>query len=244
MQTLFNSRALGDRYEQKREVPMKRKYLAAIMVFISLALIGCGHDHSSAPPPPSPPIVTQIFTDQVIDGDILVPFGTPIANGIVTEGMTPTVQSVFAGINPATGDEYRAFLDFPLGGQNGVPLNAVINSAIIDIYIDSISPGATIPIRIDLVDFPPPLIATDFDRNSLPVLASTIAGPITSTDVNNHVFIDVTGLMVEAQNRALPNFQIRILEDFGPVTPGLIEINDTTGGNRVALAPLLQVEYF
>lgn len=220
---------------------MKRKYLAATLVFISLALIGCGSNNSSSAPPP--PIVTQIFTDQVIDGDILVPFGTPIANGIVTEGMTLTVQSVFAGIDPTTqGNEYRAFLDFPLGGQNGVPLNAVISSAIIDIFIDSISPGASITIRIDLVNFPPPLIATDFDRNSLQALASTIAGPITSADVNNHVFIDVTGLMVEAQNQALPNFQIRILEDSGP--PGLIEINDTTGANRAALAPLLQVQYF
>lgn len=221
---------------------MKRKYLVAIMIFISLALIGCGHDHSSAPPPTI--IVTQIFTDQTIDGDILVPFGTPFANGTVTN-LTPTIQSVFAGIVPSTtGDEFRAFLDFPLGGPNGVPLNAGINSATLDIFIDSVSPGAAIPIRIDLVSFPPPLIATDFDRNTLLPLASVIGPLITSADVNNHVFIDVTSLMVEAQNQALPNFQIRILEDFGPVTPGLIEIDDSTGANRAVLAPLLQVEFF
>jgi hypothetical protein len=223
---------------------MKRKYLAAIMVFTNLALMGCGHDYSSAPPPP---IVTQIFSDSAIDGDILVPFGSPISSGIITEGMTLTIQSVFAGID-STGNEYRAFLDFPLGGQNGVPLNASIVSATLDIVIDSVSvsPGAAIPIRVDLVSFPPPLIVTDFDRNSLTPLASVIGPLITSADVNNHVFIDVTPLMVEAQIQAVPNFQIRLLEDFGPPVPlpGLIEINDATGGNRAALAPLLQVEYF
>jgi hypothetical protein len=50
--------------------------------------------------------------------------------------------------------------------------------------------------------------------------------------------------MAEAQRLGLPDFQIRILEDLGPVSPGLIEINDTTGANRGLLAPLLQVEYF
>jgi hypothetical protein len=220
---------------------MNRKYLAAIMVFISLALIGCGHDHSSAPPPTT--IITQIFSDSAIDGDILVPFGSPISSGIITEGMTLTIQSVFAGIDPTTGDEYRAFLDFPLGGQNGVPLNASIVSATLDIVIDSVSvsPGAAIPIRIDLVSFPPPLITDDF--NSAPLLTNPFVTSITSADVNpNHVFIDVTALMVEAQNQALPNFQIRLLNNSG--TPGLIQIDDSTGANRVALAPLLQVEYF
>jgi hypothetical protein len=162
--------------------------------------------------------------------------------------MTLTIQSVFAGIDPSTGNEYRAFLDFPLGGQNGVPLNASIASATLDIVIDSVSvsPGAAIPIRVDLVSFPPPLIVTDFDRNTLTPLASVIGPLITSADVNNHVFIDVTPLMVEAQIQAVPNFQIRILEDFGPPVPlqGLIEIDDSTGANRTALAPLLQVQYF
>jgi len=224
---------------------MKRKCLAAIMVFTSLVLIGCGHDYSSAPPPP---IVTQIFSDSVIDGYILVPSASPVSSGTITEGMTLTVQSVFAGIDPSTGDEYRAFLDFPLGGQNGVPLNASIVSATLDIVIDSVSvsPGAAIPIRVDLVSFPPPLIVTDFDRNTLTPLASVIGPLITSADVNNHVFIDVTPLMVAAQIQAVSNFQIRVLEDFGPPVPlpGLIEIDDSTGANRTALAPLLQVQYF
>ena len=54
------------------------------------------------------------------------------------------------------------------------------------------------------------------------------------------VTIDVTSLMIEAQRRNLPNFQIRILEDLGIVRPGLIKIDNTTA----ATAPLLEVTYF
>jgi hypothetical protein len=50
--------------------------------------------------------------------------------------------------------------------------------------------------------------------------------------------------MVEVQRLQLPDFQVRIMEDLGPVSPGLIEINDTTGPNAGALAPLLQVSYY
>jgi hypothetical protein len=46
--------------------------------------------------------------------------------------------------------------------------------------------------------------------------------------------------MVEAQRRGLANFQIRILEDFGFVFPGLVEIDDLT----INRAPLLTVTYF
>jgi hypothetical protein len=190
-----------------------------------------------------PTIVTQILSDPAFDGDI-VQF--PPGVFTITQGNT---QSVFAGINPTTGAEYRAFLDFPLTGVDGVPANAVIVSATLDIFIDSIllqSPTSTIPIRIDLVYFQPPiLIETDFNRTLQPALATTtIAPPISQADFGQHVFVDVTSLMTEAQRLGLANFQIRILEDLGIVSPGLIEINDTTGVNRVFLAPLLQVEYF
>jgi hypothetical protein len=50
--------------------------------------------------------------------------------------------------------------------------------------------------------------------------------------------------MAEAQRLGLVNFQVRIMEDLGIVSPGLIEINDTTGVNRGTLAPVLQVTYF
>ncbi len=211
---------------------MNRTFLAAMTVIIILALTGCGNDHNNPPPL----IVTQISSNPAIDGYI-------ISNGTVTviEGMTLSVQSVFAGIDPVTSHEFRAFLDFSLAS---VPLNAIINSATLDIFIDSVSPGAVIPIRIDLVSFPPPLIPTDFDRISgLPPLASIIGPSLTSANAQTYVLIDVTPLMVTAQNQALPSFQIRILEDLGPVTPGLFEIDDRTS-DRATFAPLLTVSFF
>jgi hypothetical protein len=56
--------------------------------------------------------------------------------------------------------------------------------------------------------------------------------------------VDVTAFMQKAQQLGFPDFQVRIMEDFGIVTPGIIEINDTTGTNRQFLAPLLEVTYF
>jgi len=136
------------------------------------------------------------------------------------------------GINPATLTEFRAFLDFPLTGAGGVPGNAIIDSAFLDIHIDSLQPGVgTIPILIELVSFQPPtLLETDFDRTLQPPLASVVVSPpISQADVGTNVSIDVTPLMVEAQNLGLVDFQVRIMEDLGPAIPVLMEIDDTTG---------------
>ena len=222
---------------------MKKTLLPAIMVFISMALIGCGSGDSSSTPPP---VVTQILSDQAFDGDILQTSPTTFT---VTQGMSSTVQSVFAGIDPITLAEYRAFLDFPLTGPNGVPGNAVIISATLDIVIKNAFlqlPIDTIPIRIELVSIPGLiLVQDDFSRALLPALAfTTIVPPISSANAGNHVLVDVTSLMVQAQILGLPDFQVRILEDLVAAPPGLIEINDTTGAFRGTLAPLLQVEYF
>jgi hypothetical protein len=163
--------------------------------------------------------------------------------------MSPTVQSVFTGTDPLTIVESRAFLNFPLTGVNGVPGNAIIDSAFLDIAINSIVPQpltGKIPLIVDLVSFQPPnVVGTNFDRTLLPpdfdspFLATITASP--AIDFNGHVTIDVTSLMIEAQRTGQLDFQIRLL---GVVVPGLIEINDTTGANRSTLAPLLQVSYF
>ncbi len=214
---------------------MKKFFLVAVMALMALALNGCGSEVTVS----TPTFVTNILSDPVYDGDILKAF----SNGSysVTQGNT---QSVFAGRYTSL-DESRAFLRFPLSGVNGVPGNAEIVSATLDIFIDSIQPQplvGTIPIRIDLVNFQPPnLIGNDFERSLLVPLATTTISPsISQLDLNRHVIVDVTFLMREAQFRGLPDFQIRILAEGA----GVIEINDTTGGNRADLAPLLKVEYF
>lgn len=211
---------------------------AALAALLGLVLSSCGSSSTRQT------VITQILSDPVFDGDIAQ---NPV-NGAFTIAQNNT-QSVFAGIHPVTAVEYRAFLDFPLGGANGVPLDAFIVSATLDIVISSILPNplsGTIPIRIDLVTFQPPtLVNSDYSRILQPALATTtIEPPIVQSDFGRHVLVDVTALMIEAQRLGLPDFQVRIMEDLGIVTPGRIEINDTTGPSRRVLAPLLEVEYF
>jgi hypothetical protein len=161
--------------------------------------------------------------------------------------MSSTVQSVLAGIDPAGGTEFRAFLDFPLGGTGGVPANALIDSAFLEIFIDDLFPiTGKLPIRVDLVAFQPPtLVASDFSRTEQPALASVIVTPdISSADVGTFVPIDVTSLMIEAQRRRLVDFQVRIMEDLGPAISVLMVIDNPTGSDRSSRAPLLTVTYF
>lgn len=217
---------------------MKGKFLAALAAFMILTLAGCGSDNDNLPI-----YSTTILSNPTLDGDIRKDLNT--GTFTVAQG---NIQSLWAGLDPLEPAEYRSFLFFPLTGVNGVPGDAVIESAFLDIFINSIEPQpliGTIPVRIDLVSFRPPLIGTDFERTLQPALATTtVIPPISWADFGQHVTIDVTPLMVRAQRLGLLDFQVRILEDLGIVTPGLIEINDTTGGNRSILAPLLTVSYF
>ena len=215
---------------------MKKVFLAALAVFMILGLTGCGDDDYYEYPPPPPPlfVTTTILSDPVYDGDIQK---VPVTGSFfVTQGMSSTVQSVFAGIDPASGVESRAFLDFPLTGVDGVPGNAIIDSAFLDMFFDQPLTG-TIPMQVDLVSFQPPnLIGTDFDR---PALATIFVSP--TIGIDGQVSINVFPLMDLAQRRGELDFQVRIVKN---VSPGLIEINDTTGANRKSFAPLLQVTYF
>jgi hypothetical protein len=220
----------------------QNKVHAFLIALAAFGLMSCGGGDSDGGPPPT--FTVQIASDPGVDGDIQETSPTTFT---VTEGMSPSVQSVFAGIDPATLTEFRAFLDFPLGGAAGLPATANIDSAFLDIYINSLQPGATtLPILIELVNYQPPtLLETDFDRNLQPPLAFVrVNPPFTASDVGTNVSIDVTSLMLKAQDLGLVDFQVRILEDLGPAIPGLIEINDTTGADRGSFAPLLTVTYF
>jgi hypothetical protein len=220
---------------------LKSFTLAIACAVISLTACNNGDDEFVGPPIL---VTTQIQSDPGFDGDIEQNSPNLFT---ITQGMSPTVQSVFAGIDPAARTEFRAFLDFPLTGAGGVPGDAVIDSAFLDIYINSLQPNVgTIPILIDLVSFQPPtLIETDFDRSLQPSLASVIVSPpLSQADVGTNVSIDVTPLMIEAQKLGLLDFQVRIMQDLGPAIPILLEIDDTTGADRGSFAPLLTVNYF
>ena len=208
-----------------------------------LSLSGCGEGDGGGISVPQT-VTTQILSDSRFDGDIEQ---TSPNSFTITQGMSSTVQSVFAGIDPVGGTEFRAFLDFPVRGSGGVPENASIDSAFLEIYVDDLQPNTgMLPLRVDLVAFQPPtLIETDFDRALQPALASVIVTPdISSSDVGTFVPIDVTSLMAEAQRQGLVDFQVRIMEDTGPAIPVLMVIDDSTGANRASRAPLLTVTYF
>lgn len=206
---------------------------------VALGLGGCGGGDDRA----APQILTQIVSDPVYDGDIEQ---TSPSTYVVTQGMTASVQTVFAGIDPATGGEFRAFLDFPLGGPHGVPNDAFIDSAFLEVLVDDLEPpNGSVPIRVDLVAFQPPnLIASDFDRSAQPALASVLVqGDVNSADVGHYVSVDVTPLMIQAQRMGLVDFQVRVMEDLGPAIYTLMEIDDSTGSDRRQRAPLLSVTY-
>jgi hypothetical protein len=214
------------------------RILMAALACAALGLTACGGGDGSRSA-----VVAQILSDPAFDGDIEQ---TSSSTFTVTQGMSPTVQNVLAGIDPVALTEFRAFLDFPLGGPGGVPGDAFIESAFLEVFIDDLQPiGGNLPILVDLVSFQPPtLLPTDFDRTLQPALASTrISPPISRPDVGTYVSIDVTSLMVEAQRSGLPDFQVRIMEDLGPPIAALMAIDDTTGSSRSARAPLLTVTY-
>ena len=204
-----------------------------------LCLAGCGGNGDGVPPQ----VVTQILSDPRFDGDIEQTSSTSYT---VTQGMSSSVQSVFAGIDPTAGSEFRAFLDFPLSGSGGVPGNAIIDSAFLEVLADNVIPGnGSVPIRVELVAFQPPtLVATDFDRTAQPPLGAVlVSGDVTAADIGYFVPVDVTPLMIQAQQRGLVDFQVRIMEDLGPPIFTLMEIDDTIAADRPQRAPLLTVTY-
>ena len=209
-----------------------------------LGLSGCGgggndEDFDRGPTQ----LVAQILSDPAYDGDIEQ---TAPGAYVVTQGMSSSVQSVFAGIDPVAGTEFRAFLDFPLSGPGGVPGDALIDSAFLEVFVNGIEPpDGSVPIRVELVEFQPPtLIGTDFDRIAQPSLASTLVqGDVTSADIGHFVPVDVTQLMIRAQQLGLVDFQVRVMEDLGPAVSTLVEIDDPTGSDRRSRAPLLTVTY-
>jgi hypothetical protein len=219
------------------------RILKIVAACAALAVGGCGGG-DGGPPPPPPSFTTQIYSDPALDGDIQQ---TSPSTYVVTQGMSPTVQTVFAGIDPASQTEFRAFLTFPLTGSGGVPLNASIDSASVEILVDDLQPpSGQLPLLVELVSFQPPtLLATDFDRTAQPPIASVrLSVPVSASDVGTLVPIDVAPLMVQAQRLGLDDFQIRIMEDVGPAIPVLMEIDDSTGPDRTKRAPLLTVTYF
>jgi len=225
---------------QRAALLVHRRVGVAIGVVCALLwLAGCQDKGVHIPPS----VESHILSDLHYDGDIEQTSPTTF---VVTQGMTPTVQSVLAGIDPTAHTEFRAFLNFPLGGPGGVPANAIIDWAFLEVLVLNVMPrNGSVPIRVELVDFQPPnLIGTDFDRTALPPLgAVVVSGNVTAADIGQFVPVDVTPLMILAQQHGLIDFQVRILEDLGPPSFTLMEIDDPITSDRPDRAPLLEVTW-
>ena len=206
---------------------MRKIGFLGLVGVLALVLAGCGG--SDGPNT----VVIQSVSDQPVDGD--VGFTTSSTFLISQADATGNVQY---GIDSG-GTEFRAFLDFPLDGSTGggvVPLNAVIVSADIEVYVNNVSLSTSVPTLLDLVPFSiGGLISADF--NSAPLLTRT-PFDIRTLDINNFVRIDVTSLMVEAQRLGLRDLQLRFLLDLA-ATSGLVQLDDSVLGR----APLLTVEF-
>jgi hypothetical protein len=158
--------------------------------------------------PPGTRITALIFSDQPSDGDI--EFDRIRGSFIITQGPS----TLLFGIDSAAGNrpEFRAFLDFPLDGSTGedaIPLDAVIVSATLTIFVDFVDFAARVPVLLDLVEYSVVLGLAPADFDSFPL--GGLAFDLFAVDAGNDVQIDVTGLMRQAQQLALNDFQVRFL---------------------------------
>jgi hypothetical protein len=206
---------------------MRKIGILGLVGVLALFLAGCGGGDGPGT------VLIDTPSDQFADGDI--GFTPPGAFIIAQANATSTVQY---GLD-AGGTEFRAFLDFPLDGSTGggvLPLNAIIVSADIEIFVNNVSFSQSVPTFLDLVPFPiSGLTPGDFD--SLPLLTRALFD-IRTVDINNFVRIDVTSLMVEAQRLGLRDLQLRFLLDLA-ATSGLVQLDDGVSGRE----PLLTVEF-
>lgn len=149
-----------------------------------------------------------ILSDQPTDGDIAFdPF-----QGSVT--ITQGPDTLLFGIDSAVPNqpEYRAFLDFPLDGSTGepaIPVDAIIVSATLTVFVDFVDFAATVPVLLDLVEYSVliGLVPADYSSVALAVQSFNLFASDTGKDVS----IDVSGIFMEAQLRALSDFQLRML---------------------------------
>lgn len=213
---------------------MRKIGILGLVGVFALVLAGCGGGGSSGPAP----FVFEQLSDQTVDADIAYTgVGSP---SIFPASSTGTIQ---IGVD-AAGTEYRGFLDFPIAG---LPLDADVQSAYIEVFVSSVPFGANVPILMELVDFNPPLLASDYFREPpSPFLPPVLPRPIFVFRPSDAVAprlairIEVTSLVREALLRAQPEFQLRMLLDPLVAGPGIVQLDD----DAVQTAPLLHVVYF
>jgi len=219
-----------------REKFIKRLLYLGIAVVMALYLTGCGDGDDRRI------FFAEILSDQQADGDIAF---DPVQDlYTITNGP----DTLFFGIDEVDRNlpEYRAFLDFPLEGSTGdrVPLDAEIQWATLDVFIDEVSFAGVIPTLLELVQFPVTGL-TPADFVSLPLQFpdgsdASLTFNLFSSDEGDFVLIDITPLMRRAQWLGLSDLQLRFLLDFD-FDFGIVGIQDRP--RIAATAPLLTVRF-
>lgn len=203
---------------------MRKLGILGIVGVLALFLAGCGGGSGGLP-------FIQSVSDPLADGDI--GFTPPATFSFSQANITGDVQYGF----DSGGTEYNAFLDFPLDGFTGggvLPLNAVIVSADIEVFVNDVQFSSSVPTLLDLVPFSVPLTSADFNRAAL--LTRSVFD-IRSLDIGRRVHIDVTSLMIEAQNRGDLSLQLRFVP--ASLASGLVVLDDAVAGRE----PVLTVHY-
>ena len=220
---------------------MRKIGILGLVGVLALILAGCGGGDDRS-----------VFTEKIdsnlsVDADITRDLGTGTVGAPILASNT---ENVLAGVTVDTGGtsvaDTRGFLNFPL---SAIPLNASIRFASVTVFLNQVtlrSPLLPSPFFIDLIDtvsFPPPIVSADY---SAP-FAATRSFDFLNTDQGFSVEIEVTSLMVEAQNLSLPSFEVRLGFDNDAfladpnTTRGLIEIDDRA--SALSQRPLLRVEF-
>jgi hypothetical protein len=206
---------------------MKRVLLAVLAISLMLLVSGCGSSSNTNT------FVSSILSLHISDAEV-EDTGTSI---IRRQG---NLSFVRAGIDPAVnGSEFGAFLVFPLNDAGGVPSNAIIDKATLEVFVNRLTlqqSAVELPIQIELIATPGRTLTDSFFTT--PAAHAIKLTKILPADVNGFVAFNVTDLMVRAQLDGLSDFQVRILQDLTPPTSnGVVEIEDAI----TARAPLLEV---
>jgi hypothetical protein len=222
---------------------MRKIGILGLVGILALVLAGCGGGDDRS-------VITEFIDSNLsVDADITRDLGTGTVGVPILASNTGNVLS---GITVDQGGtsvaDTRGFLNFPL---SAIPLNASIRFASVTVFLNQVTlrdPLSPTPFFIDLIDtvtFPPPIKSSDY---SAPFAATRPRLDFLNTDQGDFVEIEVTSLMVEAQNLSLPSFEVRLGFDIDAfladptTTRGLIEIDDRA--SAPSQRPFLTVEYF
>ncbi len=209
---------------------MRKLWVIGALGALALTLNGCGGS-SSAP-------VYDELSNLSVDASISY-------NGTGSPVISPAsvTRDIQIGVD-AGGTEYRGFLDFPLQGK--IPYTANVQLAYVEVFVASVPYGSDVPVLAELVDFPLPLLDTDYFRQPpSPYLPPVLGIPIFNFHPSDAVIprpairIEVTSLVRAALQGTQPDFQIRLLLDPLVSGPGIVQLDD----DSAQTAPLLHIEY-